>query len=117
MSVCRSQAGPRCVLDNHALQTPITSDPAVYTEIAAMGGSIDFQTQSPEGMGCIWPETITQGLILGARAIEIWPEAKFQGFDTLTVAEMQQLRGLFYAPVSTPTPMPSPLADPCQGFN
>ena len=35
-------------------------------------------------MGCIWPETITQGLILGARAIEVWPEAKYQGFTTLT---------------------------------
>ncbi len=50
-----------------------------------MGGLINFQTQAPEGMGCIWPETITQGLILGARAIELWPEKKYQGFTTLTV--------------------------------
>jgi hypothetical protein len=117
MTICRNQAGSRCVLDNHALETPLTSDPQVYQNIAAMGGLINFQTQSPEGMGCIWPETITQGLILGARAIEIWPEAKFQGFDTFTVSQMQQLSNLFYQPVPSPTPVPNPLPDPCTGFN
>jgi hypothetical protein len=117
MTACRNLAGSRCVLDNHALQTPLTSDVAVYTDIAAMGGLINFQTQSPEAMGCIWPETITQGLILGARAIEIWPAANFQGFDSLTVPQVQQLRNQFFAPVPTSTPVPSPLADPCTGFN
>jgi hypothetical protein len=107
----------RCVLDNHALQTPITSDPQIYTDIQSMGGLINFQTQSPEGMGCIWPETITQGIILGARAIEVWPEAKYQGFTTLTVPEVQQLSNLFYSPAPTTTPVPNPLPDPCSGFN
>ncbi|HEY5349537.1 MAG TPA: hypothetical protein VIJ64_07385, partial [Candidatus Lustribacter sp.] len=117
MTNCRNEAGSRCVLDNHALQTPLTNDVQVYNDIAAIGGLINFQTQSPAAMGCIWPETITQGLILGARAIEIWPAKNFQGFDTLTVSEMQQLRNQFFQPVAAPTPVPSPLPDPCKGFN
>jgi len=117
MQACRTAVGSRCVLDNHALQTPITSDPQIYTDIASMGGLINFQTQAPEGMGCIWPETITQGIILGARAIEVWPEAKYQGFTTLTVPEVAQLNGMFYAPVPTSTPVPQPLPAPCSGFN
>jgi hypothetical protein len=117
MTTCRQMAPNRCVLDNHALATPITSDPGIYTDIASMGGLINFQTQAPEGMGCIWPETITQGLILGARAIELWPEKKYQGFMTLTVPEVQSLQALFYAPVPATTPVPSPLPTPCSGFN
>jgi hypothetical protein len=80
-----------------------------------LGGLVNFQTQSPEAMGCIWPETISQGVQLGARAIEIWPETKYQGFDTLTLAQMQQLAGEFAAPTALPgTP---PLPSPCSGFN
>jgi hypothetical protein len=115
MTQCRQAAGMRCVLDNHALQTPITSDPDVYTAIQSMGGLINFQTQSPEAMGCIWPETITQGIILGARAIEVWPQ--FQGFTTLSVPQVQALRNLFFAPVPTNTPAPNPLSTPCSGYN
>ncbi len=117
MTICRQMAPNRCVLDNHALQTPITSDPGIYTDIQSMGGLINFQTQAPEGMGCIWPETITQGLILGARAIELWPEKKYQGFVTLTVPEVQALQALFFAPVPTSTPVPNPLPTPCSGYN
>ena len=117
MTLCRQAAPSRCVLDNHALQTPITSDPQIYTDIQTMGGLINFQTQAPEGMGCIWPETITQGLILGARAIEVWPEARYQGFTTLTVPEVQALQALFYAPVPISTPTPNPLPAPCSGYN
>jgi hypothetical protein len=117
MTICRQMAPNRCVLDNHALQTPITSDPGIYTDIQSMGGLINFQTQAPEGMGCIWPETITQGLILGARAIELWPEKKYQGFVTLTVPEVQSLQAQFFAPVPTTTPVPNPLPTPCSGFN
>ena len=117
MQQCRSVAGSRCVLDNHALSTPITGDQTTYTSIQSMGGLINFQTQAPMGMGCIWPETITQGLILGARAIELWPEAKYQGFTTLTGPEVQSLQAQFFAPVPTTTPVPSPLPTPCSGFN
>jgi hypothetical protein len=117
MQTCRQAVGSRCVLDNHALQTPITSDPQIYVDIANMGGLINFQTQSPEGMGCIWPETITQGIILGARAIEIWPEARYQGFTTLTAPDIAQLSNLFYSPAPASTPVPQPLPTPCSGFN
>jgi hypothetical protein len=117
MTLCRQKAAARCVLDNHALQTPLTSDLTTYSAIAAAGAPINFQTQSPEGMGCIWPETITQGILLGARAIEVWPEAKYQGFDTLTVTQVQSLRAQFYAPAPTSTPVPNPLPTPCSGFN
>lgn len=117
MQACRTLVGSRCVLDNHALATPITSDPQIYVDIQSMGGLINFQTQAPEGMGCIWPETITQGIILGARAIEVWPEAKYQGFTTLTAPDIAELSGLFYSPVPTSTPVPNPLPTPCSGFN
>lgn len=115
MAACRTKLGDLCILDNHALQTPLTADLAVYNAIKADGPPINFQTASPEGMGCIWPETITQGLILGARAIEVWP--KFQGFTTLTVPQVQALRDLFYAPVPASTPVPAPLPTPCSGYN
>jgi hypothetical protein len=117
MALCRQQAAVGCVLDNHALQTPLTSDLPIYAAIAAAGGLINFQTQSPEGMGCLWPETITQGLLLGARAVEVWPEAKYQGFDTLTVPEVTALQALFFAPLPATTPVPSPLPTPCTGYN
>jgi hypothetical protein len=115
MSACRTKLGGRCILDNHALQTPLTADLAIYAAIKADGAPINFQTASPEGMGCIWPETITQGLILGARAIEVWP--KFQGFTTLTMPQVQALRDLFSAPVPASTPAPNPLPTPCSGYN
>lgn len=116
MMQCRAAVGARCVLDNHALETPVYStDAGVYTEMQTLGGLVNFQTQSPEGMGCIWPETISQGVHLGARAIEIWPESKYQGFDTLTLGQMQQLQGEF----ATPTALPgtAQLPSPCSGFN
>lgn len=117
MALCRRKAAAGCVLDNHALQTPIANDRAIYDAIEARGGIINFQTQSPEGMGCIWPETITQGLILGARAIEVWPETQYHGFMTLSVPEVASLRALFYDPVPASTPVPNPLPTPCSGFN
>jgi hypothetical protein len=117
MQACRALVGSRCVLDNHALATPIVSDPQIYVDIQSMGGLINFQTQAPEGMGCIWPETITQGIILGARAIEIWPEAKYQGFTTLTAPDIADLSSLFYSPAPASTPVPQPLPTPCSGFN
>jgi hypothetical protein len=117
MAQCRAAAGPRCVLDNHALQAPLTSDLQIYADIRAMGAPINFQTQAPEAMGCLWPETITEGLMLGARAIEVWPEAKYQGFTTLSISDVQTLKNLFFAPVPTTTPVPNPLPSPCSGFN
>lgn len=117
MRECRRTAGERCVLDNHGLETPVTNDVQLYATMQRMGGSINFQTESPEGMGCIWPETITQGILAGARAVEVWPEAKYQGFTTLTRAQVQQLHDLFYAAVPASTPVPLPRPRPCTGSN
>lgn len=118
MLACRSQFSYRCVLDNHALTAPVAStDAAVVSDISSLGGLINFQTQAPEGMGCLWPETVTQGILEGARAIELWPESQYQGFDTLTFPEVSSLRALFYNPIATPTPLPSPLPTPCTGYN
>jgi hypothetical protein len=117
MRECRRVAGARCVLDNHGLATPVRGDGELYATMQRMGGLINFQTEAPGGMGCLWPETITQGIIVGARAIEVWPEAKFGGFTTLSVPNVQQLHDLFYAPVPASTPVPQPLPAPCRGFN
>ncbi len=68
MNKCRASAGARCVLDNHALQTPLSAaDSQVYTEMQTLGGLINFQTQAPQAFGCIWPETISQGVQIGVR--------------------------------------------------
>jgi hypothetical protein len=117
MSQCRSVAGSRCVLDNHALENPLTGDQTTYASIYSLGGLINFQTQAPEGFGCIWPETIGLGIDYGARAVELWPEKKYQGFTTLTVPEVQQLSNMFYSPAPRNTPVPMPLPTPCSGFN
>jgi hypothetical protein len=117
MAICRAKAAAGCVLDNHALQAPLTSDLQTYSAIQSADGLINFQTQSPEAMGCIWPETITQGILLGARAIEVWPAANFQGFDSLTVPQVQSLHDLFSTTPPVSTPVPNALPTPCSGFN
>jgi hypothetical protein len=116
MNLCRSTIGARCVLDNHALESPpYSADAGVYSNIEAAAGLVNFQTQSPEAMGCLWQETIAQGIAFGARAIEIWPETKYQGFDSLSVPDVQSLASQFVSPipVSTATPLPTP----CSGFH
>ena len=116
MMLCRSTVGSRCVLDNHALSSPVYSgDSAIYAAIAADGPPINFQTEAPEGMGCLWRATIAQGVALGANAIEVWPETKYQGFDTLTVAQVKKLAKEFTTPI--PVPKQTPLPTPCTGFH
>jgi len=116
MTACRQQLGNRCVLDNHALESPPYSvDQTVYNEMQVLGPPINFQTQSPVGMSCQWIETIAQGVAYGAGAIEIWPEMKYYGFDTLTVNNIQQLNSLFTNPIPVPTSTPPP--SPCPGFH
>lgn len=77
--------------------------------------AINFQTQSPVVMGCLWTQTIAQGVALGAAGIEVWPEAKFQGFDTFTLANMVQLASEFTTPI--PVGDATPLPAPCSGFH
>jgi hypothetical protein len=115
MNTCRSQYPARCVLDNHALSAPLrAADDGVYTAMPMLKAPVNFQTQAPKGFGCLWLETIEQGIALGANAIEVWPGANYGGFDALTSANIQQLAKLFTTPVPVPTPLP---AAACPTFN
>lgn len=119
ITLCRQKRGSMCITDNHALSAPIgtaTPDPE-YAMIQSAGPPINFQTQSPAGMQCLWTQTIGQGIAYGARAIEVWPETKFDGFDSLTMQDVQQLRDLFYASPPPAAPTPDPNASPCPAFN
>jgi hypothetical protein len=110
MTSCRSVLGARCVLDNHVLESPLYApDAAIYTAIQTAGGPINFQTQGPSGIGCLWPDTIAQGVDLGAAGIEIWPN--YGGFNTLTVPQVQALASEFANP--PPISGAAPYAPPC----
>jgi hypothetical protein len=113
MDLCRTTLGSRCVLDNHALSDPPnSSDALVYSNMQDAGGPINFQTQSPVGFGCLWTGTIAQGVSYGASAIEVWPDSKFDGIDSLQTQQVAQLAGEF----TTPIPVSDAGADGCPGF-
>ena len=81
-----------------------------------MKAPVSFQTDSPQKMGCLWTQTIAQGVALGAGSIEIWPKATLGGFDGFMMTEMQQLASELVTPIAVdPNPMPLPL--PCSGFH
>ena len=116
MADCRAQLGSRCVLDNHVLEAPLDpNNQPIYDEMVALGPPINFQTGSPQQMTCLWTQTIAEGVRLGAASIEVWPEAKFQGFDSLDGGNLAQLADEFVHPVDpgNPTPLPTP----CSGFH
>ena len=116
MAACRSSLGSRCVLDNHALSVPLrASDQPIYEAIQAMGGPTNFQTDAPKGIHCEWAATIAEGVALGAEAIEVWPETKYAGFDSLMAPQVASLAAEFTKPIPVPT---QPDATPsCPGFN
>jgi hypothetical protein len=104
------------VLANHALSAPLrTVDAPIYHEIETLGPPINFQTESPQAMGCLWIATVAQGVALGAAAIEVWPDARFQGFTSLARGDVAKLAGLFTTPI--PVPDTPPLPTPCSGFH
>jgi hypothetical protein len=119
MDLCRSTLGPRCVLDNHALSYPPNpSDALVYSNMqsATVKGPINFQTQAPNGFACEWTGTIAQGVAYGASAIEVWPDSKFSGIDTLQTSQVAQLASEFTTPIPVP-PVPDAGVDgSCPGF-
>lgn len=116
MDQCRAALGERCVLANHALSAPLrTVDAAIYHEIETLGPPINFQTESPQAMGCLWIATVAQGVALGAAAIEVWPDARFQGFTSLAQGDVARLAGLFTSPI--PVPDTPPLPTPCSGLH
>jgi hypothetical protein len=67
-------------------------------------------------MGCLWVQTIAQGVALGASSIEVWPKASLGGFDGFTMAQVEQLAAEFVTPVAV-NPNPTPLPTPCSGFH
>ena len=98
-----------------AISQRLAIDAPVYQKIQTPGAPINFQTESPQGMGCLWISTIAQGVALGAAAIEVWPDAKFQDFASLPLADVAQLASQFTHPI--PVPGTAPLPTPCPGFH
>jgi hypothetical protein len=117
MDACRTQFGSRCVLGNHALSTPLrAADQGVYDALATRGGPISFQTEAPQGMGCLWTQTFAQGAALGASSIEIWPKKQLGGFTGLTADNLRSLSSELVTKIAVdPNPTPQPL--PCSGFH
>jgi hypothetical protein len=92
MRACRNALGDRCILANHALGAEMPEQVAeIVKAIAEMGGPIYYQTESPARMGG-WEATIAVGVRYRATAIELWPDAKFQGFMILSVESVAALR-------------------------
>lgn len=115
MEHCRALLGARCVIGNHALSAPLREhDAIIYERIRSLGGMVNFQTQAPQAMGCQWRATIAQGVALGAAAIEVWPDAKYRGMDSLTLANVRDLARLFTQPIPVPEVPPMPAT--CSGF-
>lgn len=101
MQQCRTSLGARCVLDNHVLESPLYApDQPIFTAIASMAGPTNFQTGSPEQMSCQWTATIAQGVALGAVGIEVWPDAKFHGIDSLSSTDVSELASEFTTPIA-----------------
>jgi len=116
MVMCRAAFHGRCVLGNHALSAPLrAADQGVYDALRANGGPLSFQTASPRMMGCLWTQTIAQGVALGGSSIEIWPRAALEGFDSLTADNLRQLAAELVTPIAV-DPDPT-LPDVCAGFH
>jgi hypothetical protein len=116
MEHCRAVLGARCVLGNHALSSTLrTVDLPIYQRIQSLGPPISFQTEAPRGMDCLWTSTIAQGVAYGATSIEIWPDARFEGFTSLSAANLNQLANEFLTPIPVASLTPPPA--PCSGFH
>ena len=93
MKACRDALGGRCLLGNHALSPAMSAQNAeVVKAIASMGRPIYFQTDSPANMKDDWTGTLALAAQNGATAVELWPDAKYKGFMTLTVGQVTALR-------------------------
>jgi hypothetical protein len=82
MSLCRSTLGPRCVLANNSLRTPLQF-PELYAQIMTLGPPIAFQTAVLRKVGSLGA-TIDAAIRLGAGSVEL-PA----GFETLPVAALK----------------------------
>lgn len=88
------QASSRCILSNHALDSPLLApDMFVYTEIQSLYSNnpdttyVDFQTTSPALLN--WCGAIVNGTIYHGSSIELWPD--FGGFTTFTASTVANL--------------------------
>ncbi|CDZ78496.1 hypothetical protein BN59_02806 [Legionella massiliensis] len=92
------QLSSRCILSNHALNSPLpTSDSFVYTEMQSLfsinpnNTLIDFQTASPKQLN--WCGAIVNATTYHAKSIELWPD--FGGFTTFLPAVVANLASGF----------------------
>ena len=96
MDACRAKLGRRCELGNHAFASNMRpANVKIVTAIAARGAPIHYQTEGPKAPGFDLTATVQAARRYNATAVELWPDAKFGGFTTLTMAEMQKLSALF----------------------
>lgn len=96
MNACRAKLGKRCELGNHAFEANMRpANAKVVAAISAKGAPIHYQTEGPAVPGFDWSATVQAARRYNATALELWPDAKFGGFTTLTIAEMQRLSALF----------------------
>ncbi|CAM2958121.1 transmembrane protein (fibronectin III domain and Gp5 C-terminal repeat) [Legionella steigerwaltii] len=93
------QASFKCILSNHALNSPLPSaDSFVYAEIQNLYSInpkttfVDFQTASPMSP-LNWCSAIVNGTTYHARSIELWPD--FGGFTTLSSNAVANLADAF----------------------
>jgi hypothetical protein len=96
MNACRAGLDVRCELGNHALSSAMAQGIAkTITAISNRGAPIHYQTEGPAQTGFSWKATIRLARRKHAAAVELWPEAKFGGFMSLTARQMQTLFNLF----------------------
>jgi hypothetical protein len=96
MDECRVKLGRRCELGNHAFaQDMRPANAKIVAAISARGGPIHYQTEGPRAPGFNLEATVKAARQNNATGLELWPDAKFGGFTSLSIAEMQKLRTLF----------------------
>jgi hypothetical protein len=82
MAFCRSTLGPRCVLANNSLRTPLQF-PQLYAQIKTLGPPIAFQTAVLKKVGSL-AATLDEAIALGAGSVEL-PS----GFQSLPVSTLK----------------------------
>jgi hypothetical protein len=96
MDACRAKLGRRCELGNHAFASNMRpANVKMVAAIAARRGPIHYQTEGPKAPGFDLAATVQAARKYNATALELWPDAKFGGFTTLSMAEMHKLDAQF----------------------
>jgi len=100
MDECRSKLGARCELGNHAFGADLTGKNVnIVQAISDKGAPIHYQTVGPNSPAFVsWSATVNAARQYNATALELWPDAKFGGFMTLSKWQMQRLSAQFNGP-------------------